>query len=69
MLAARAAEPKEPLLRGDELGLPPGREVGRLLALIEEERAAGSVSTKEEALAFLRRLRGEVERSGQEHAP
>ncbi len=32
--ARRAAqEPGEPLLRGDELGLPPGPEVGRLLEL------------------------------------
>src|SRR5438093_9760602 len=30
--AARADEPAEPLLRGDELGLPPGPEIGRLLA-------------------------------------
>ncbi len=29
--AAREREPAEPLLRGDELGLPPGPEIGRLL--------------------------------------
>ena len=56
--AARAAEPEEPLLRGDELGLPPGPEIGRVLALIEEERAAGTVATREEALALARRLAG-----------
>ena len=28
---ARAEEPAEPLLRGDELDLPPGPEIGRLL--------------------------------------
>lgn len=70
--AARAADPEEPLLRGDELGLPPGPEVGRLLALVEEERAAGAISTREEALALIRRLRGGeqgVERSGEEDAP
>jgi tRNA nucleotidyltransferase/poly(A) polymerase len=53
--AARAAEPAEPLLRGDELGLPPGPEIGRLLALVEEERAAGTISTREQALELVRR--------------
>ena len=52
---ARAADPKRPLVRGGELGLPPGPEVGRLLAEIEEERAAGTISTKEEALEYARR--------------
>jgi hypothetical protein len=52
---ARAAEPAAPLLRGDELGLPPGPEVGRMLELIAEERAAGTISTKEEALELVRR--------------
>ena len=55
--AARTAEPDEPLLRGDELGLPPGPEVGRLLDLVAEERAAGTISTREEALALVRRER------------
>jgi tRNA nucleotidyltransferase/poly(A) polymerase len=53
--AARAADPAEPLVRGDELGLPPGPEIGRLLDAIDEERAAGTISTKEEALEFARR--------------
>src|SRR5256714_176820 len=53
--AARAADPDEPLLRGDELGLLPGPEIGRLLAAVEEERAAGLLSTREEALEFVRR--------------
>jgi tRNA nucleotidyltransferase/poly(A) polymerase len=52
--AARLAEPAEPLVRGDELGLPPGPEIGRILALIDEERAAGTIETREEALAFAR---------------
>jgi hypothetical protein len=52
---ARANDPAEPLLRGDELGLPPGPEIGRLLDLIAEERAAGTLSTKEEALKLVRR--------------
>ena len=55
--AARAAEPPEPLLRGDELGIPPGPEVGRLLELVEEERAAGTISTREDALALVERER------------
>jgi len=55
--AAREHEPDEPLLRGDELGLPPGPEIGRLLELVEEERAAGTISTKEEALELVRRSR------------
>ena len=52
---ARANDPDEPLLHGDELGLPEGPEVGRLLALIEEERAVGTISTREEALELVRR--------------
>jgi hypothetical protein len=55
---ARANDPAEPLLRGDELGLPPGPEVGRLLAVIEEERAAGTISTREEALELVQRELG-----------
>jgi Poly A polymerase head domain/Probable RNA and SrmB- binding site of polymerase A len=51
---ARSGDPPEPLLRGDELGLPPGPEIGRLLALVEEERAAGTISTREEALELVR---------------
>jgi Poly A polymerase head domain len=54
---ARATEPAEPLLRGDELGLPPGPEIGRLLELIAEERAAGTISTREEALELVERER------------
>jgi tRNA nucleotidyltransferase/poly(A) polymerase len=60
---ARLAEPAAPLVRGGELGLPPGPEIGRLLAEIEEERAAGTITTKREALEYARRnartLRGD----------
>jgi tRNA nucleotidyltransferase/poly(A) polymerase len=52
---ARAAEPAAPLVRGDELGLPPGPEIGRILERIEEERAAGTIATREEALELARR--------------
>ena len=56
---ARQNDPAEPLLRGDELGLPPGPEIGRVLALVEEERAAGTISTREEALQLVRRAAAE----------
>ena len=52
---SRASDPAEPLLRGDELGLPEGPEVGALLELIAEERAAGMISTRKEALELVRR--------------
>jgi hypothetical protein len=55
VVRARAGDPPAPLLRGDELGLPPGPEIGRLLERVEEERAAGSISTREEALELVRR--------------
>ncbi len=61
---ARSDDPAEPLLRGDELGLPPGPEIGRLLAEIEEERAAGTIATKEEALDYARRSAGAVREDG-----
>ena len=51
---ARLREPGEPLLRGDELGVPPGPRVGELLELIAEERAAGTISTREEARELVR---------------
>ena len=53
--AARAKDPAAPLLRGDELGLPPGPEIGEWLERIAEERAAGTISTSEEALDLVRR--------------
>jgi Poly A polymerase head domain len=56
---ARRAEPSEPLVRGDELGIPPGPEIGRILAAIAEERAAGTISTREDALDLARRLADE----------
>lgn len=52
---ARETEPDEPLLRGDQLGVPPNPLVGELLDLIAEERAAGTISTREEALELVQR--------------
>jgi len=53
---ARRADPPAPLVRGDELGLEPGPEIGRILAVIDEERAAGTIATREEALELARAL-------------
>jgi Poly A polymerase head domain len=61
---ARRSEPRRPLVRGGDLGLPPGPEVGRLLAEIEEERAAGTITTKEEALDYARRNARSVRGNG-----
>ena len=54
--AARRADPPAPLVRGDELGVEPGPAIGRILDVIDEERAAGTISTREEALALARTL-------------
>jgi hypothetical protein len=59
--AARDRDPREPLLRGDDildLGVPGGPDVGRLLELVEEERAAGTIGTREDALELVRRELG-----------
>jgi tRNA nucleotidyltransferase/poly(A) polymerase len=49
------------LLDGDDvmraLGLPPGPGIGELLETVREAQAAGAVTTREEALAFLRARR------------
>jgi putative nucleotidyltransferase with HDIG domain len=66
MLAAaldwRREGPPEPLLRGDELstelGVPPGPELGELLAELEAAQYAGEVSSRGEALERARRIRG-----------
>jgi tRNA nucleotidyltransferase/poly(A) polymerase len=61
---ARRGDPAEPLVRGEELGLPPGPEIGRLLAEIEEERAAGTIATRQEALDYARRNARTVREDG-----
>jgi hypothetical protein len=62
--AAREREPTEPLVRGDELGLAPGPEIGRMLELIAEEHAAGTIDTREEALDLVRRSQEALRRDG-----
>ena len=54
---ARKTDPAEPLLRGDELGIPPGPEVGRLLELVAEERAGDDRDPRGGAGAGLRERR------------
>jgi poly(A) polymerase len=50
-----------PLVRGNrlasELGMEPGPELGRLLAELEEAAYAGEVGSRDEAVAYARRLR------------
>ncbi len=64
VVEARARDPAGRLVRGDELGLPPGPEIGRMLDLIAEERAAGTIATREEALELARRHAGTVREDG-----
>jgi putative nucleotidyltransferase with HDIG domain len=63
MLAeARAFARRPPLVRGDELarelGLRPGPRLGEVLAQLEEDRFAGEVATREDAIARARELLG-----------
>jgi poly(A) polymerase len=60
-LAWRSGPPRPPL-RGDELarevGLRPGRELGRILAELEEASFAGEITSREQAIAVARSLLG-----------
>jgi poly(A) polymerase len=61
MLAhVREPLPAEPLVRGDELarelGIRPGPRLGELLAQLEEDRFAGELATREDAIARAREL-------------
>jgi poly(A) polymerase len=53
--------PPRPPVRGDdlarELEIPPGPEIGALLARLEEAAFAGEAATREDAIALARRLR------------
>jgi tRNA nucleotidyltransferase/poly(A) polymerase len=53
VLAWQRHGPPRPLLRGDELGLPPGPEVGRVLAELQEAQFAGEVASRADAEAFV----------------
>jgi putative nucleotidyltransferase with HDIG domain len=57
---ALADRPAEPLIRGDELarelGIAAGPQLGELLAQLEEDRFAGVISTREDALKRAREL-------------
>lgn len=59
-LAERKAPRPVPLVRGDELarelGLRPGPELGALLAQLEEDRFAGAIATREDAVRRAREL-------------
>ncbi len=61
-LARRAEGASAPLVRGDELaralGIAPSRRLGELLAQLEEDRYAGAISTREDALRRARELAG-----------
>jgi len=59
-LAHMAEGRRPPLIRGDELarelGLTPGPQLGELLAQLEEDRFAGAIATREDALRRARQL-------------
>ncbi len=61
-MVAHALEdrPRAPLIRGDELArelaLTPGPQLGKLIAQLEEDRYAGAVRTREEAVRRAREL-------------
>jgi poly(A) polymerase len=58
--AEHAAGRRAPLVRGDELarelGIAPGPGLGELLAALEEDRYAGEIATREDALRRAREL-------------
>ena len=60
--ALRDAGPQPPLVPGDELaaelGIRPGPELGALLRALEEDRYAGEIRTREEAVERARALLG-----------
>ena len=70
-LIAAAREPVgKPLVRGDELAqIAKGPRLGEILAQLEEDRFAGVISTREEALARARELRVSIEFATREDAP
>jgi poly(A) polymerase len=59
----RRTGPPAPPIRGDELaaelGIEPGPQLGRILGEIEAARFAGEIESREDAIAFARRLRSD----------
>ena len=57
---AAADQPAEPLVRGDELarelGIQPGPRLGELIAQLEEDRFAGEIATRDDAVRRAREL-------------
>jgi len=57
---AAADQPAEPLVRGDELarelGIQPGPRLGELIARLEEDRFAGDIATRDDAVRRAREL-------------
>jgi hypothetical protein len=57
----RAAGPPKPVLRGDELagelGMTPGPELGELMRALAAAAYTGEATTRDEAIAYARRLR------------
>ena len=62
-LARRGAAREAPLVRGDELsralGIAPGPQLGALLDQLEEDRYAGAIATREDAITRARELTAE----------
>jgi poly(A) polymerase len=57
LLGELESEEREPLLRGDEIAAiagASGPRIGELVAFLAEEQAAGTVTTREEAIALVR---------------
>ena len=56
VIAELVSEDREPLLRGDEISEMTGAtgpRIGQLVAALAEEQAAGAVTTRDEAVAFV----------------
>jgi hypothetical protein len=57
LIAQLRADQAPPLMRGDEIAEATGAqgaEIKRLVDMLAEEQAAGTVATREEALAYVR---------------
>ena len=64
-LAWREGRPRQPLRRDEvagEVGMRPGRALGRILAELEEASFAGEITSREQAIARARELAGASER-------